>query len=126
MSESGAARVPIVPAAILFDLGIGKRNVQPTREMGEAAAAAATADAVKEGCVGAGTGATVGKLFGMTQAMKSGIGSFTVDLPGGVLVSSLVAVNAFGDVRDPATGKIVAGARKAPKRQGPGGHRRAR
>ena len=81
--------------------------------MGEAAAAAATAEAVKEGCVGAGTGATVGKMFGMKQAMKSGLGSFTVTLPDGVLVSSLVAVNALGDVRDPATGKIVAGARRA-------------
>src|ERR1035438_222714 len=81
--------------------------------MGEAAATAATADAVKEGCVGAGTGATVGKILGMRQAMKSGIGSFTVTLPGGVMVSSLAAVNAFGDVRDAATGKILAGARKA-------------
>ena len=71
---------------------------------------AATSDAVREGCVGAGTGATVGKLFGMKQAMKGGIGSSTVTLPGGVLVSALVAVNALGDVRDPATGKIVAGA----------------
>ena len=111
---TGAAVVPIVPAAILYDLGIGKPNVRPTREMGESAAAAATADAVAEGCVGAGTGATVGKIFGMKQAMKSGIGSATVSLPGGVLVASLVAVNAFGDVRDPATGKTLAGARKAP------------
>ena len=80
----------------------------------EAAAARAPAEPVAEGCVGAGTGATVGKALGLKQAMKSGIGSFTVTLPGGVLVASLVAVNAFGDVRDPATGKIVAGARKAP------------
>jgi L-aminopeptidase/D-esterase-like protein len=110
----GGQHVPIVAAAILFDLNMGKPNVHPGIAMGEAAAAAATSDAVAEGCVGAGTGATVGKLFGMKQAMKGGIGSFTVTLPGGVLVSSLVAVNAFGDVRDPATGKIVAGARKAP------------
>jgi L-aminopeptidase/D-esterase-like protein len=68
---------------------------------------------VAEGCVGAGTGATVGKALGFRQAMKSGIGSFTVTLPGGVMVASLVAVNAFGDVRDPATGRIVAGARKS-------------
>ena len=68
---------------------------------------------MQEGCVGAGTGATVGKLFGIAQAMKAGIGSYTVTLPGGVLVSALVAVNALGDVRDPATGKIVAGARKS-------------
>jgi L-aminopeptidase/D-esterase-like protein len=104
--------VPIVPGAILFDLAIGKGNVRPTREMGEAAAAKATADAVKEGAVGAGTGATVGKLFGMGQAMKSGIGSAAVEA-GRVRVASLVAVNAFGDVRDPATGKLIAGARKA-------------
>jgi L-aminopeptidase/D-esterase-like protein len=110
----GGQHIPIVPAAVLFDLEIGKPNVHPGLAMGEAAAAAATTDAVKEGCVGAGTGATVGKLFGMKQAMKSGIGSFTLTLPGGVLVSSLVAVNAFGDVRDPDSGKIVAGARKAP------------
>src|SRR5450432_471616 len=110
----GGQHVPIVPAAILFDLGIAKPNVHPNRAMGEAAAAAATADAVKEGCVGAGTGATVGKILGMRQAMKSGIGSFTVTLPGGVMVSSLAAVNAFGDVRDPTSGKIVAGARKTP------------
>ena len=111
---TGAAKVPIVAAAILYDLGIGRADVRPTVAMGEAASSAATADAVKEGCVGAGTGATVGKLFGMKQAMKSGLGSFTVSLPNGVLVSSLVAVNALGDVKDPATGKIVAGARRAP------------
>jgi len=109
---TGAAKVPIVPAAILYDLGIGKASVRPTAAMGEAAAAAATDDAVKEGCVGAGTGATVGKIFGMGRAMKSGVGSFTVELSGGVLVAALVAVNALGDVRDPATGKIIAGARK--------------
>jgi L-aminopeptidase/D-esterase-like protein len=109
-----AGRVPIVPAAIIYDLGIGKAHVRPDLAMGEAAAAAATTEPVKEGSVGAGTGATVGKALGMRQAMKSGLGSFTVSLPGGVLVSSLVVVNAFGDVRDPATGKIVAGARKAP------------
>jgi L-aminopeptidase/D-esterase-like protein len=112
--DTGVAKVPIVPAAILFDLGIGKAGVRPGLAMGEAAAAAATDAAVAEGCVGAGTGATVGKILGMKQAMKSGVGSYTAELPGGVLVACLAAVNAFGDVRDPATGKIVAGARKAP------------
>jgi len=82
--------------------------------MGEAAAAAATADPVAEGAVGAGTGATVGKILGIEHAMKSGLGSATVELDGGVLVASLVAVNAMGDVRDPASGKIVAGARRSP------------
>ncbi|HJT86488.1 MAG TPA: P1 family peptidase, partial [Bryobacteraceae bacterium] len=111
---TGVAKVPIVPAAILFDLAIGRADVRPDAAMGEAAAMAANADPVAEGAVGAGTGATVGKIFGMKQAMKSGIGSFTVMLPRGVLVTSLVAVNALGDVRDPATGKLIAGARKAP------------
>lgn len=113
--QTGAAKVPIVPAAILYDLGIGRADVRPSLAMGEAACAAANTEAVKEGCVGAGTGATIGKLFGMRQAMKSGLGSFTVSLPDGVLVSSLVAVNALGDVKDPSTGRIVAGARKAPE-----------
>ena len=111
---TGAALVPIVPCAILYDLGIGKAAVRPTREMGEAAAAAATDGPVKEGAVGAGTGATVAKLFGMRQAMKSGIGSATVAIGHGVAVSALAAVNAFGDVRDPTTGKLLAGARRAP------------
>jgi L-aminopeptidase/D-esterase-like protein len=108
----GGQHIPIVAAAILFDLGIGKTNVHPNVAMGVAAAVAATTDAVKEGCVGAGTGATIGKLFGMARAMKGGVGSYTVTLPGGVLVAALVAVNALGDVRDPATGKIIAGARR--------------
>jgi L-aminopeptidase/D-esterase-like protein len=114
---TGAARVPIVPAAILYDLAIGKPNVRPTREMGEAAAAAATTGPVEEGAVGAGTGATVGKLFGMSRAMKSGIGSATVALAGdweGLHVAALAAVNAFGDVIDPKNGDIVAGARRSP------------
>jgi L-aminopeptidase/D-esterase-like protein len=109
----GGQHIPIVPGAILFDLGVGKSNVHPNAAMGEAAAAAATADAVLEGSVGAGTGATVGKLLGIAQAMKAGIGSYTVSLSGGVMVSALVAVNALGDVRDPATAKIIAGARKS-------------
>ncbi len=115
--EYGGTHIPIVPAAILFDLGIGKPNIRPTREMGESAAAAANDQAVVEGAVGAGTGATVGKIFGIKQAMKSGIGSFTVQLRGafaGVKVAAMAAVNAFGDVKDPATGKIIAGARRAP------------
>ncbi len=111
--QTGAAVVPIVPCAILYDLAIGKADVRPTREMGEAAAAAAHDGPVAEGCTGAGTGATVGKALGMAHAMKSGIGSFTVELPGGVKVSALVAVNAWGDVVDPRTGRIVAGTRKA-------------
>ncbi len=108
-------RIPIVAAAILYDLGIGKSHVRPNLAMGEAAAAAASSDPVAEGCVGAGTGASVGKLLGMSHAMKSGLGSFTLELPGKVLVSSLVVVNALGDVRDPSSGRIVAGARTTPE-----------
>ncbi|MEO7143254.1 MAG: P1 family peptidase [Bryobacteraceae bacterium] len=116
--DTGFARVPLVPCAILYDLGIGKASARPTREMGEAAAAAATAGPVAEGAVGAGTGATVGKLLGMSHAMKSGIGCATVGLEGayaGVSVAALAAVNAFGDVLDPATGGILAGARRTPQ-----------
>lgn len=115
--QTGAGRVPLVLSGILFDLGLAKPGVRPSREMGEAAAAAVTDKPVAEGAVGAGTGATVGKILGMKQAMKSGVGSFTVPLEGpntGVNVSALVVVNALGDVRDPSTGKIVAGARRSP------------
>lgn len=110
--------VPIVFGAILYDLGIGKAGVRPTREMGESAAAAATREAVVEGAVGAGTGATVGKVLGMKNAWKSGVGSWTVELPNGVKVSALAAVNAVGDVRDPATGRILAGTRTTPEGRG--------
>jgi L-aminopeptidase/D-esterase-like protein len=111
--ETPSARVPLVVSAILYDLSIGKSSAHPTREMGESAAAAATDKPVVEGAIGAGTGATVGKLLGMKGAMKSGIGSFTVTLGSGVMVSALAAVNAVGDVIDPATAKIIAGARTA-------------
>jgi L-aminopeptidase/D-esterase-like protein len=101
--------VPIVPAAVIFDLALG-RVAWPDVEMGRRAAAAASAAAPEQGCVGAGTGATVGKVLGMERATKSGIGSASVDA-GGAVVGALVVVNAGGDVVDPATGAIVAGAR---------------
>jgi len=110
--ETGSARVPIVPCAIIYDLAIGQPYVRPTREMGEAAAQAASDEPVEEGAVGAGTGATVGKVLGMGHAMKSGIGSACFQMPGsGVKVAALAVVNAFGDVVDPASGRIIAGAR---------------
>jgi L-aminopeptidase/D-esterase-like protein len=109
--DVGVARVPIVPAAILFDLGLGRADVRPTPEMGYRAAAAASTDRVAEGNVGAGTGASVGKLFGNAGAMKAGLGTASIDIGGGIIVGALVAVNAYGDVVDPQTGKIVAGAR---------------
>ncbi len=114
---TGAARVPLVAGAILYDLAIGRPEARPTRELGERAAAAASEEPVEEGAVGAGTGATVGKLFGMARAMKSGVGTAAVRLGGRLAstrVAALAAVNAFGDVRDPETGELLAGARTAP------------
>lgn len=114
--DTGHARVPIVPGAILYDLGIGKPHIRPNREMGEAAAAAANDGPVKEGNVGAGTGASVGKVFGMAQAMKSGVGSYTVTLGAAnspLRVAALAVVNAVGDVIDYRSGKILAGTRKS-------------
>ncbi len=109
--DTGAAKVPIVPAAILYDLALGSAKVRPDADMGYRAAESASAESCPEGNVGAGTGATVGKIFGMKSAMKSGLGSSCVDAGGGVLVGALVAVNAFGDVVDPHTGDILVGAR---------------
>lgn len=111
--QTSVARVPIVPSAILYDLAIGKPNARPTRDTGMQAAMAASNGPVIEGNIGAGTGATVGKLRGMKQAMKGGIGSATVEVKG-ALVSALVAANGFGDVLDPKQGRILAGARKSP------------
>ena len=107
-------RVPIVPAAILFDLRLGDPFARPDAVMAYAACQHATPGPFAEGSVGAGTGATVGKLFGISRATKSGLGSAALNLPGGLKVGALAVVNAFGDVRDPATGLLVAGAREAP------------
>jgi L-aminopeptidase/D-esterase-like protein len=106
------AHVPIVVAAILFDLALGDPKARPDSEMGYAACQAASNGAVAEGNVGAGTGATVGKVLGLERSMKSGLGSASIDLDGGLKVGALVAVNAIGDVVDPQTGSILAGARK--------------
>jgi L-aminopeptidase/D-esterase-like protein len=104
--------VPIVPAAILFDLGVGGNpKIFPTADCGYRAAAAATDGPVAEGNVGAGAGATIGKLAGPGRAMKSGIGTASFTLPDGTIVAALVAVNAVGDVIDPQTGRVVAGVR---------------
>ncbi len=109
--DVGVARVPIVPAAVLFDLGIGRADVRPDAEMGFLACQNATSDPPAEGNVGAGCGATVGKVLGMGQAMKSGIGTASQRIGAGAVVAALAAVNAFGDIIDPANGQIVAGAR---------------
>ena len=109
----GTNRIPIVPAAILYDLGLGKSDRHPDLELGFAAAASATSGPVAEGNIGAGTGASVGKIFGMAGAMKSGLGTACLEIGGGVRVGAIVAVNAFGDVLDRANGQIIAGARPA-------------
>jgi L-aminopeptidase/D-esterase-like protein len=108
----GAVRVPIVPAAVIFDLWHGDASVRPDAEAGHAACAAASTSAPAQGSVGAGAGATVGKLFGIERAMAGGIGAASVRV-GGVTVAALVVVNATGDVIDPATGVPIAGARKS-------------
>jgi L-aminopeptidase/D-esterase-like protein len=105
------AKVPIVPSAILFDLGVGDAKIRPDAGCGYRAAAAASTAPVVEGSVGAGAGATVGKARGMARAMKSGIGSVAIRQPDGLVVAALAAVNAYGDVIDPATGTVVAGVR---------------
>jgi len=108
--DTGAGRVPIVPAAILFDLNLGRGDVRPDADMGYRAAASASSDAPAEGNVGAGTGASIGKIFGMKSAMKSGIGTASMNV-GRLVIGALIAVNAFGDVIDPQRGDIIAGAR---------------
>jgi L-aminopeptidase/D-esterase-like protein len=109
--DVGVARVPIVPAAVLFDLGFGRADIRPDAAMGYQACLNATSDTPAEGNAGAGMGATVGKALGMPWAVKSGIGSASMEIANGVIVAAIVAVNAYGDVIDPATGQIVAGAR---------------
>jgi L-aminopeptidase/D-esterase-like protein len=111
--DVGVARIPIVPAAAIFDLGIGSAMRRPDRGMGYLACKHAINEGIAEGSVGAGTGATVGKFYGIDQAMKGGIGIAANKGKGGLIVGALAVVNAFGDVRDPLTGKILAGARAA-------------
>jgi len=104
------ANVPIVPSAILYDLDLGRADVRPDSAMGYLAASQASSAPPAEGNVGAGTGASVGKMRGMKYAMKSGIGTSSMDI-NGVIIGALVAVNAVGDIVDPKTGKIIAGLR---------------
>jgi L-aminopeptidase/D-esterase-like protein len=108
---TGSGRVPIVPAAILYDLGIGDWTIRPDAVAGYEAARSASTAPVPEGSVGAGAGATVGKLFGFAGAMKGGLGTASVRHASGAVVAAVVAVNALGDVIDPETGRVVAGAR---------------
>ena len=110
----GPLVVPIVPAAIIFDLSLGDSKIRPDAESGYRACQAASSQPVAQGNVGAGAGATVGKLFGMECAMKGGTGSASARLPGtDIVVAALAVVNAVGDVVDHRTGTILAGARTA-------------
>jgi L-aminopeptidase/D-esterase-like protein len=115
--DVGVAKVPIVPSAILFDLAIGNPTVVPTAEMGYVAVENATSEAVAEGNVGAGAGATLGKFAGVERAMKGGFGTASVQLPNGLVIGAAVAVNAVGEVRHPKHGTVLAGARADEKGQ---------
>lgn len=113
--DVGVAKVPIVPAAVLFDLPYGDPKIRPDRQMGYEAAKAATAEMFSIGNYGAGCGATVGKLAGPGYCMKGGLGSASLRLENGVVIGAIVAVNPAGDVRDSSTGEILAGPYKDGK-----------
>ncbi|MFN8442287.1 MAG: P1 family peptidase [Caldilineaceae bacterium] len=115
--DVGIAKVPIVPAAILFDLPLGRADVRPDAAAGYAACQAANGGVIAEGSVGAGTGATVGKLLGFGQAMKGGLGTASRCLENGIIIAALVVVNAAGTVIHPHTGLPIAGARDAKSGQ---------
>jgi L-aminopeptidase/D-esterase-like protein len=109
--DVGVGRVPIVPGAVIFDLPFLRADVRPGADAGYAACQAASAGPVAQGNIGAGAGATVGKVAGFNMATKSGLGSASLAGPNGLVVAALAVVNAVGDIRDPATGKVVAGPR---------------
>lgn len=112
--DVGPTKIPIVPTAVIFDIFFGDPKVRPTPEMGYEACVNAR-DTVEEGSIGVGTGAAVGKLFEISRAMKGGVGTSSIVMPDGLAVASLVVVNAFGDIIDNVTGKIIAGARVSPE-----------
>jgi L-aminopeptidase/D-esterase-like protein len=109
--DVGVAKVPIVPGAVIFDLSLGSPKDRPNAEAGYAACLSASDGPVAQGNIGVGAGATVGKVLGFNSATKGGLGSASRRLSNGAVVGALVVVNAFGEVRDPATGHIIAGAR---------------
>lgn len=110
--DTRVARVPIVPAAAIFDLAVGSAHVRPNAESGYRACVAAHAGAIDEGRIGAGTGASVGHMLGSLFTSPSGVGTASQTIRDGIVVGALVVVNAFGDVVEPTTGKIIAGTRK--------------
>lgn len=107
--DTGYAHVPIVPAAVLYDLGIGSAEIRPNANSGYTACERASSKQLVQGSFGAGTGATVGKAAGMQSAAKGGFGTASISLDNGIIVSACFAVNAFGDIYDPNTGKKTAG-----------------
>jgi L-aminopeptidase/D-esterase-like protein len=113
--QTREARVPIVPSAILYDLDLGDSKIRPDAKMGYQACVNASAKETAEGVIGAGTGASVGKMLGHKQAMKSGVGSASIQLGRGIVVGAIAAVNALGDVYDPNSGEFVAGMRTKKK-----------
>ena len=115
---TGRFNVPTVAAGVLFDLHIGDGRIRPDAAMGRAACDAASNAEGPQGSVGAGAGATIGKLFGQERAMKGGLGTASVKLPGGGVVGAVAAVNAFGGVYETGTGKPIAGPRAMPPEQG--------
>ena len=112
--DVGKTKIPIVPTAVIFDFGIGDFLIRPDQQMGYQACLNASKK-VEEGSVGVGTGATVGKLFGIERAMKGGVGTSSIRGPNGLIVGALVVVNAFGDVLDPDSKQLLVGARKSKK-----------
>lgn len=120
--ETGVARVPIVPAAAIFDLGLGSSQVRPDAAAGYRACERASGGPIEQGSVGAGTGATVAKLGGSAQAIKGGLGSASMQLPDGTMIGALVVVNAVGNIVDPGSGAIIAGVSGAGAVQGQGPH----
>ena len=112
--DSGHGLIPIVAGAIIFDLGVNHSERYPDAALGYLACQSASSSPVVEGCAGAGLGATVGKLYGLDQAMKSGLGSALIRAQTGVEVGALMVVNAFGDIVDPARNQPIAGCRQSP------------
>ncbi len=112
--DVAVTRVPIVPTAVIFDLSVGDYKVRPDKGMGYAACLAARSEPQGDGSIGAGTGASIGKILGIGQATKGGLGTAFVTGVDGLLVGALVVVNALGDVVNPESGEILAGARKSP------------
>ncbi len=111
--DTRVTRVPIVCGAILFDLLLGDSRIRPDAESGYESIKAAGSGQVMEGNVGAGAGATIGKMLGAEHAMKGGLGSWSITRPDGLKVGALAVVNSIGDVVDPASGRIIAGARRS-------------